>query len=92
MLSCLLLHIQIAHDAAMAYMNSKEPQYRTIADVIIMALAKSKTINHGKFQGLCTSDILHYINSVIILYTLKDKHSNSFSNLAQGGQIHGIKY
>ena len=26
----------------MAYMNSKEPQYRTIADVIIMALAKSK--------------------------------------------------
>jgi len=38
--------LKVAHDAAMAYMNSKEPQYRTIADVIIMALAKSKTINH----------------------------------------------
>ena len=52
MLSCLLLPVQIAHDAAMAYMNSKEPQYRTIADVIIMALAKSKTINHGKGNKL----------------------------------------
>ena len=52
MFSYLLLPIQIAHDAAMAYMNSKEPQYRTIADVIIMALAKSKTINHGKGNGL----------------------------------------
>jgi len=33
----------VAHDAAMTYVGSKEPQYKTIADAIIMALAKSKT-------------------------------------------------
>lgn len=44
----LIFAIQVAHDAAMAYMNSKEPQYRTIADVIIMALAKTKGVSHRK--------------------------------------------
>ncbi|XP_067944320.1 clathrin heavy chain linker domain-containing protein 1-like isoform X2 [Watersipora subatra] len=36
--------LKVAHDAAMSYMNSKEPQYKTIADVIIMVLSKSKTV------------------------------------------------
>lgn len=36
--------IKVAHEAATSYMKSSQAQYRTIADVIIMALSKSKAI------------------------------------------------